>query len=35
MGGNEKVIEQLERTCFISTVGIVYLSVHLYNILIL
>ena len=35
MGRNEKVIEQLERACFLSTVGIVYLSVHLYNILIL
>ena len=35
MGGNKKVIKQLKRACFISTVGIVYLSVHLYNILIL
>ena len=35
MGGNEKVIEKLERVCFVSTMGIVYLFVHLYIILIL
>ena len=35
MSGNGKVIEQSERAYFVSIVGIVYLSVHLYNILIL